>query len=53
MALSTTSTHGAQSAVLGVGDVMPDVTLVDLEGRPRRLAETRGRPVLIFMWASW
>jgi peroxiredoxin len=38
---------------LDVGATMPDVSLRDLDGQVRRLADYRGRPVLIFMWASW
>jgi peroxiredoxin len=38
---------------LDVGAAMPDVSLRDLHGRVCRLADYRGQPVLIFMWASW
>ena len=38
---------------LPVGAAMPDVALRDLDGRARRLADFRGRPLLVFMWASW
>jgi hypothetical protein len=38
---------------LAIGDVMPEVELPDLDGRTRCLGEFRGRPLLIFMWASW
>jgi hypothetical protein len=38
---------------LAFGDVMPEVELPDLDGRARRLGDFRGRPLLIFMWASW
>ena len=38
---------------LTVGQPMPEVGLRDLDGRLRRLADFRGRPLLIFMWASW
>jgi len=36
-----------------VGGVLPDVTLQGLNGPARRLAEYRGRPLLINVWASW
>jgi hypothetical protein len=32
---------------------MLEVELRDLDGRSRRLSGFRGRPLLIFMWASW
>ena len=38
---------------LARGDVMPEVELGDLDGRPAQLSAFRGRPLLIFMWASW
>jgi AhpC/TSA family len=31
----------------------PDFTLPDLEGRPHRLSDYRGRKVLLATWASW
>lgn len=36
-----------------VGGVLPDVPLRGLNGPSRRLAEYRGRPLLINVWASW
>ena len=41
------------AAGLNVGELMPEVGLRDLDDRVRRLAEFRGRPLLLFMWASW
>src|ERR1700756_4793925 len=38
---------------LQIGDVLPNVTLRGLNGPSRALAESRGRPLLINMWASW
>ena len=38
---------------LAVGDPMPDVELPDLSGRALRIGDFRGRPLLLFMWASW
>lgn len=35
------------------GDVMPPITLPDLDNRPVDLAGFRGRPLLINVWASW
>lgn len=31
----------------------PDFALPDLEGRPHRLSEHRGRKVFLLAWASW
>lgn len=36
-----------------MGDVAPDFTLTDLDGRPVRLADLAGRPVVVNFWASW
>jgi hypothetical protein len=38
---------------LGVGDVLPDVALPSVHGGIIRTGDFRGRPLLIFMWASW
>ena len=31
----------------------PDFTLPDIDGRPRRLSELRGKKVFMATWASW
>lgn len=36
-----------------VGRPAPDFTAPDLDGRPVRLSELRGKPVLINFWATW
>ena len=36
-----------------VGSVAPDFTVSDLDGNPMRLADLRGRPVVVNFWASW
>ena len=35
------------------GTPAPDVTFEDPYGRPARLADFRGRPVLVNLWATW
>lgn len=36
-----------------LGKPLPDVTLKDLDGSPVRLADLRGRPLIVNIWASW
>ena len=38
---------------LGPGDVAPDFALTDFNGKPMRLADYRGKLVLLNFWASW
>src|SRR5690348_10928675 len=40
-------------SLLGDGTPAPDVSLIDLSGRPHRLAEFRGQPVALTFWAPW
>ena len=35
------------------GTPAPDVTFEDPSGRPARIADFRGRPVLVNLWATW
>jgi len=36
-----------------IGNVAPDFSLADLDGNPIRMADLRGRPVIVNFWASW
>ena len=40
-------------ASAGIGDLLPAITLPNLDGTPVNLAGFRGRPLLINVWASW
>jgi thiol-disulfide isomerase/thioredoxin len=37
----------------GIPDVLPDVTLSDLDGKPRTLASFGNRPLMVNFWATW
>jgi cytochrome c biogenesis protein CcmG/thiol:disulfide interchange protein DsbE len=43
---------GAASA-MKVGDAVPDFSRVDLEGKAVRIADLRGKLVLLNFWATW
>ena len=47
-----TSPH-ARASALKIGDSAPPATRPDLAGKPRSLAEWRGKLVLVNFWASW
>ena len=65
--VNTTDNSGVDSAVklepavsedvsaapIRVGDALPALTLKDLKGQPRALAEWSGRTLLINFWATW
>jgi thiol-disulfide isomerase/thioredoxin len=36
-----------------IPELLPDVTLPDLKGAPRKLSEWRGRPLMVNFWATW
>ncbi|MCH8274903.1 MAG: redoxin domain-containing protein [Armatimonadetes bacterium] len=41
------------SGPIEVGQMVPDVTLTDMDGKAVRLSEFRGKKVILFTWASW
>ncbi|HSM38647.1 MAG TPA: TlpA disulfide reductase family protein [Candidatus Limnocylindrales bacterium] len=44
---------GSGGAGAGIGSRAPDFALADLDGNPIRLADLRGRPVIVNFWATW
>jgi thiol-disulfide isomerase/thioredoxin len=48
----TVSKEDSEAAV-GIGDPLPTLTLTDLNGNPRAVAEWSGRTLLINFWATW
>jgi cytochrome c biogenesis protein CcmG/thiol:disulfide interchange protein DsbE len=43
----------AQQGSIGVGNRVPDFTLITFEGEQIRIADLRGQVVLLNFWASW
>ena len=37
------------SSIIGNGDLLPDVTLIDHEGAPFRFSDHRGRPLVLVL----
>jgi len=35
------------------GELVPEITLPQLDGQPLALSAFRGKKLLVFMWASW
>jgi cytochrome c biogenesis protein CcmG/thiol:disulfide interchange protein DsbE len=44
---------GLLTPALRLGEPAPAITVTDLDGRPVRLSNYAGRPVLVNFWASW
>jgi cytochrome c biogenesis protein CcmG/thiol:disulfide interchange protein DsbE len=45
--------RGAAGTPTAIGRMAPDFTVADLDGNALRLADLRGRPVIVNFWASW
>lgn len=49
----TASAAAEPPAPSAVPEALPNFTLADRDGRPRRLADWRGRPLIVNFWATW
>ncbi len=38
---------------INLGDTVPDFNLTTLDGSQTEINSFRGKPLIIFMWASW
>lgn len=50
---TTASAAAEPPAPSAVPEVLPDFTLADRDGRPRRLADWRDQPLIVNFWATW
>ena len=41
------------TTVVQVGDLMPNLTLADINGGEIQLSRYAGKKYIIYMWASW
>jgi len=49
----STASAAGEPAEVAVGQTLPDVVLHGLNGPSSRLADFRGKPLIINVWASW
>ena len=45
--------QGRESFNMEIGQLVPDIEFADLEGKPVRLSDFRGKRLAVFSWASW
>ena len=55
MVLLSTALHAADSTKTGfeIGNAAPEITGNDLEGKPMKLSEFRGKVVVLDFWGFW
>jgi cytochrome c biogenesis protein CcmG, thiol:disulfide interchange protein DsbE len=53
LALALASLWAIEAKAVGDGTVAPEIALKDLSGKPVKLAELKGKVVLVDFWASW
>lgn len=51
--LTSTAARPEGEVVPRIGGLAPDFTLTDLDGKPVRLSDYRGRVVFLNFWATW
>jgi len=55
LALLPTAFHAADQSKTGfeIGNTAPEITGNDLEGKPMKLSEFRGKVVMLDFWGFW
>lgn len=53
LALAAGSVHALTPGEVEVGKVLREASLDPLGGKPRKLSDFRGKPLIINVWASW